>query len=104
MKQPARRAAGIAAGLVLLGVAGGRARAASLTPLSAPASGPSATGNERSFISTSAGPVAPAPFGGSDRYIVFLSRATNLVTSQVDANGLEDVFLRDRISSTTTLV
>jgi len=36
------------------------------------------------------------------RYVVFHSKATNLVAN--DVNGVEDVFLRDRLLGTTTLV
>jgi Tol biopolymer transport system component len=38
------------------------------------------------------------------RYIVFLSRQTNLVAGQTDANGSLDVFLRDLVTGATTLV
>lgn len=36
------------------------------------------------------------------RYVVFVSRADNLVSN--DTNGNPDVFLRDRKTGTTTLV
>src|SRR5581483_3325386 len=38
------------------------------------------------------------------RYVVFVSEATNLVPNQSDANGLNDIFVRDRQTGTTTLV
>lgn len=37
------------------------------------------------------------------RYVVFTSTATNLVTND-DTNGVPDVFLRDRVLGTTTLI
>jgi hypothetical protein len=41
---------------------------------------------------------------GGGRYVAFDSRATNLVTGQVDVNGGHDVFLWDRDTNATTLV
>ena len=38
------------------------------------------------------------------RYVAFQSDAPNLVPGQVDDNGFPDVFLRDRVAGTTTLV
>jgi len=38
------------------------------------------------------------------RFIVFESRATNLVTGQVDSNNFLDVFLYDRLTDTNTLI
>jgi Tol biopolymer transport system component len=38
------------------------------------------------------------------RYVAFQSDAPNLVPGQVDDNGILDVFLRDRVAGTTTLV
>ncbi len=38
------------------------------------------------------------------RYVVFESEAPNLVPGQVDSNGAYDVFLRDRMTGTTTLL
>jgi hypothetical protein len=38
------------------------------------------------------------------RYVVFVSDATNLVPNQSDANGENDIFLRDRQTGTTILV
>jgi Tol biopolymer transport system component len=40
----------------------------------------------------------------SGRFVVFTSRATDLLTGQVDGNGGDDVFLYDRISGTVSLV
>src|SRR5207249_3158739 len=44
---------------------------------------------------------APA-ISADGRFVAFLSRASNLVVS--DTNGLTDVFVRDLVSGTTTLV
>lgn len=38
------------------------------------------------------------------RYVAFSSAATNLVPGQSDTNGVEDVFLFDRVAGTTTLL
>jgi hypothetical protein len=38
------------------------------------------------------------------RYVVYVSKATNLVAGQVDSEGTQDVFLYDRQLNTTTLV
>jgi hypothetical protein len=38
------------------------------------------------------------------RYVVFVSDATNLVPNQSDANGQNDIFVRDRQTGVTTLV
>src|SRR5262245_40736376 len=38
------------------------------------------------------------------RFTVFTSNAANLVAGQLDTNGANDVFLFDRLLSTTTLV
>jgi len=38
------------------------------------------------------------------RYVVFTSTAGNLVTGITDTNEVEDVFIRDRLTNTTTLV
>jgi Tol biopolymer transport system component len=46
--------------------------------------------------------VQAGAFSGDGRYVVFTSDATNLISG--DPNGLRDVFLRDLVSDTTTLV
>ena len=38
------------------------------------------------------------------RYVLFHSTAPNLVSGQVDDNGFYDLFLRDRVAGTTTLI
>jgi Tol biopolymer transport system component len=38
------------------------------------------------------------------RWVVFESDAPNLIPGQADANGFYDVFLRDRVAGTTTLI
>jgi Tol biopolymer transport system component len=49
--------------------------------------------------------LGPGPSVSDDgRYVVFLSAATNLVPEQDDTNGVEDLFLRDRITGSTVLV
>ena len=47
---------------------------------------------------------APGTVSDDGRYVVFLSSASNLVPNQFDLNGANDVFLRDRLTGTTTLV
>jgi Tol biopolymer transport system component len=41
---------------------------------------------------------------GDGRYVAFLGGATNLVAGVTDVNGAGDVFLRDRVARTTSLV
>jgi Tol biopolymer transport system component len=48
------------------------------------------------------GPSAAPTLSADGRYVAFHSRATNLVAG--DTNGLQDVFLRDRVAGTTVLV
>jgi Tol biopolymer transport system component len=49
--------------------------------------------------------LGPGPSVSDDgRYVVFLSAATNLVPEQDDTNGVEDLFLRDRVTGSTVLV
>jgi len=60
----------------------------------------------RISVSTSGGDVdlasiSPA-ISGDGRFVAFASSATNLVS--VDANGVSDVFLRDRVGGTTTRI
>ncbi len=43
-----------------------------------------------------------ASISGDGRYVVFTSTATNLVAG--DSNGVSDIFLRDTVAGTTTLV
>jgi Tol biopolymer transport system component len=38
------------------------------------------------------------------RWVLFQSEAPNLIPGQVDSNGFFDVFLRDRVAGTTTLI
>jgi Tol biopolymer transport system component len=47
---------------------------------------------------------AGSPISNDGRYVAFLSPATDLVTGAVDGNGASDVFLRDRLNATTSLV
>ena len=47
---------------------------------------------------------AGSPINDDGRYVAFLSPATDLVTGAVDGNGASDVFLRDRLNATTSLV
>jgi Tol biopolymer transport system component len=58
---------------------------------------------------TAGGPSEPSAFpptsvSADGRRIAFVSRATNLVPGQVDTNGANDVFVRDRDTGTTVLV
>ena len=46
----------------------------------------------------------PPSLSADGRYVAFLSEADNLVPGQEDAKGEPDVFLRDRVAGTTTLV
>lgn len=52
--------------------------------------------------SQSNGDSRDAKVSGDGRYVVFSSTASNLVTG--DGNGTSDIFLRDRVAGTTTLV
>ena len=58
---------------------------------------------ERVSLSTAGvqgnGPSFNASISGDGRYVVFQSSATNLVSN--DTNGVDDIFLRDRVSGTT---
>ena len=45
-----------------------------------------------------------ASISADGRFVAFTCSSTGLVPGQVDSNGVEDVFLYDRISGTTTLV
>ena len=49
-----------------------------------------------------AGPAAPPAISADGRYVAFTSAADNLVPN--DTNGHMDVFVRDRVAQTTTLV
>ncbi|HKI04552.1 MAG TPA: hypothetical protein VKK31_21410 [Thermoanaerobaculia bacterium] len=46
----------------------------------------------------------PLSISADGRYLVFLSSAPNLMPAQVDRNASNDIFLRDRVAGTTTLV
>jgi hypothetical protein len=48
------------------------------------------------------GPSGESSVSASGRYVVFSSFATNLVAG--DTNGKEDIFLRDTVNNTTTLI
>ncbi len=48
------------------------------------------------------GPSSAPSISGDGRYIAFVSSATNLVTA--DNDGVADIFVRDRVSNTTTCV
>jgi Tol biopolymer transport system component len=47
---------------------------------------------------------AGSPVSNDGRFVTFQSPAADLVTGAVDGNGASDVFLRDRLSATTSLV
>lgn len=57
-----------------------------------------------SAFSTANAAVEESAVSANGRYVVFVSRATDVVTDQADSNGERDVFLFDRIAGTTTLV
>lgn len=46
----------------------------------------------------------PPALSADGRYFAFLSPATNLVAGQVDSNGVEDLFVFDRVTGVVTLV
>jgi hypothetical protein len=46
----------------------------------------------------------PGSISDDGRYVVFTSLGTNLVTGQVDTNNLSNVYLRDTVTGTTTLI
>jgi Tol biopolymer transport system component len=56
------------------------------------------------FTSAAAGASRAAAISADGRYVAFESTATNLVANQADANGIEDVFLFDRMLGLTVLV
>jgi Tol biopolymer transport system component len=57
------------------------------------------SGNGAASLGTAASAVS-----ADGRYVVFESNAGDLIAGQNDANGVRDVFLRDRQANTTTLV
>ncbi|MFO0881651.1 MAG: PKD domain-containing protein [Gemmataceae bacterium] len=57
-------------------------------------------GSGASSLTYSSGP----SMSDNGRYLVFQSDATDLVTGQEDNNGAKDIFLRDRVTQTTTLI
>ncbi|MBN9518722.1 PD40 domain-containing protein, partial [bacterium] len=61
---------------------------------------PAATAGTAADHSLADGPVVSA----DGRYVVFETAATDLVGGVTDTNGTTDVFLRDRVLNTTTLV
>ncbi len=71
-----------------------------------------ATGNITAASATTAGASSITPNGISGsprasadgRYVVFTSGSTNIVTGQSDQNNRTDIFLRDRVADTITLV
>src|SRR5262245_55780030 len=70
-----------------------QAVSSAVPPLSVPA-----TGNANSLVSTI------SSVSDNGRYVVYLSKATNLVANQVDSNNTNDVFLFDRETGTTRLL
>src|SRR5215207_3755221 len=48
------------------------------------------------------GPSTESSVSGDGRYVVFVSTSSDLVAG--DNNGKADIFLRDRVNNTTTLV
>ncbi len=71
-----------------------------------------ATGNITAASTTTAGTASLTPNGNSGsgrasadgRFVVFASESTNIVPGQSDANNRTDIFLRDRVADTMTLV
>jgi Tol biopolymer transport system component len=55
-------------------------------------------------IDSAGGESRSAGISADGRYVLFFSRAINLVPGQVDTNGGEDLFLRDRATGATVLV
>jgi Tol biopolymer transport system component len=55
-------------------------------------------------IDSAGGASRSAGISADGRYTLFFSRAINLVPGQVDTNGGEDLFLRDRVTGATVLV
>ena len=64
------------------------------------AANPATTGNGGPTFPFLVSPVLSA----DGRYVLYLSRATNLVQGQIDTNGADDLFLYDRQTGSTTLV
>jgi Tol biopolymer transport system component len=86
----ARRAAGV---LVLLLAGGTAGFAASFDLISRVAQAPDRFGDSG----------APA-VSADGRYVAFFSTAPNLAPGQIDTYGSSDLFLRDRVTGTTTLI
>ena len=61
------------------------------------------TGNDFSFV-VSSPPAGERVMSADGRYVVFQSRAENLIPGGTDTNATLDVFLYDRATGTTTLV
>jgi Tol biopolymer transport system component/outer membrane protein assembly factor BamB len=53
---------------------------------------------------TAAGPSGSPRTSRDGRYVVFVSKAPNLVPGQVDTHGFDDVFLYDRVADAVALV
>ena len=81
--------------LILILAAGNAAAAAGGTIELISKADPSADTFGASFFSSAS---------ADGRYVVFESDAPNLVPGQVDTNFFHDVFLRDRVAGTTTLI
>lgn len=53
---------------------------------------------------TGAGPTHPVALSADGRFVLLRSSAPNLIAGQVDTNGADDLFLRDRSAGTLTLI
>ena len=90
-----RSVAAAVARCVALLVASSSAVHAELELISAMRGEPTHGGNDRSDVST---------VSADGRFVAFQSLATNLLPDGVDANGLYDVFVRDRMTTTLELL
>ncbi len=74
------------------------------------AQGFATTGGAQSYLAgppftiTGGGSVNPSQISADGRYVVFESLAPNLVAGMTDTGSRGDIFVRDRVSGTTTLV
>lgn len=60
--------------------------------------------SKASVVGDSSGNSLAMSMSADGRYLLFQSEAPNLVPGQVDTNLFDDVFLRDRLTGTTTLI
>jgi Tol biopolymer transport system component len=70
----------------------------------AAAAGPVELISKADPVPDSYGTSSVSAMSADGRYVLFQSDAPNLIPGQVDGNGFPDLFLRDRVAGTTTLI